>query len=75
MCDADPNYREQAQLFIEAADTALDQRVRATLLGLATSALRIAGELEAGQRQEDQVSESKLTARHRTTRLGSGAST
>ncbi len=58
MCDdAANNYREKAQILIEAAGRALDHRVQGTLRGLATSALRIAAELETKQHPETPIAE------------------
>jgi hypothetical protein len=48
MNDADI-YRENAQLFSEAANAAADEQVRVTLLRLARSALQTAAEMETSQ--------------------------
>ncbi len=75
MRDDDANdYREKAEIFIQAAGTAPDRRIRATLLGLATSALHIAAELEA-KSPRMQVVEKNPTTRNEASRLGGSAAT
>jgi hypothetical protein len=48
MSDAE-NYREKAAMCIDAAGSASNERVRATLLRLARGALRAADEMECHQ--------------------------